>query len=61
MSQYSIAVVIGSLRRDSFNRRLATAIARLAPEEFSFNQLKIDDLPLYNQDDDDQPRSRCSD
>ena len=52
MSQYSIAVVVGSLRRDSFNRRLATALAKLAPPEFSFDQVEIGDLPLYNQDDD---------
>jgi len=58
MAQYSIAVVVGSLRRDSFNRKLATAIAKLAPADFSFNQLRIDDLPLYNQDDDaNQPAS----
>ena len=55
MSQYSIAVVIGSLRRDSFNRKLATAVARLAPSEFSFTQVNISDLPLYNQDDDAAP------
>jgi chromate reductase, NAD(P)H dehydrogenase (quinone) len=52
MSQYQIAVVVGSLRRDSFNRKLATALTRLAPSDFSFKQLQIDDLPLYNQDDD---------
>ena len=52
MSQYSIAVLVGSLRRDSFNRQLADAMAKLAPSEFSFKQLRIDDLPLYNQDDD---------
>ena len=52
MSQFQIAVIVGSLRRESFNRQLATAIARLAPSEFAFRQLRIDDLPLYNQDDD---------
>ncbi|AMP04232.1 NADPH-dependent FMN reductase [Collimonas pratensis] len=52
MSQYNIAVVVGSLRRDSFNHKLATAIARLAPADFTFEQLQIDDLPHYNQDDD---------
>ena len=52
MSQYQIAVVVGSLRRDSINRKLANALVKLAPAEFSFKQLKIDDLPLYNQDDD---------
>jgi len=52
MSQYQIAVVVGSLRKDSFNRALARALARLAPPEFTFKFLEIGDLPLYNQDDD---------
>lgn len=51
-SQYKIALIIGSLRRDSYNRKLANAIKKLAPPEFSFQELRIDDLPLYNQDDD---------
>jgi chromate reductase len=55
MSAFPIAVVVGSLRRDSFNRRLATAVVKLAPPDFSFRQVKIDDLPLYNQDDDANP------
>ena len=54
MSQYQIAVVVGSLRKDSFNRKLATGIVKLAPPEFSFKQVEIGDLPLYNQDDDAQ-------
>jgi len=52
MNHYQIAVVVGSLRKDSFNRKLANAIVKLAPAEFSFKQLEIGDLPLYNQDDD---------
>lgn len=52
MNQYRIAVLVGSLRKESFNRRLADAIVKLAPDGFSFQQLRIDDLPLYNQDDD---------
>ena len=52
MSHYQIAVVVGSLRKDSFNRKLANAIVKLAPPEFSFQQVRISDLPLYNQDDD---------
>lgn len=55
MSQYRIAVVVGSLRRDSYNRRLADALSRMGPPEFSFERPRIDDLPLYNQDDDDNP------
>lgn len=52
MDHYHIAVLVGSLRRDSFNRQLATALVKLAPLDFSFKQLEIADLPLYNQDDD---------
>ena len=52
MSKYNIAVIVGSLRQDSINRKLATAIAKLAPPEFSFTQVEIGDLPQYNQDDD---------
>jgi chromate reductase, NAD(P)H dehydrogenase (quinone) len=52
MTQYDIAVVVGSLRRDSFNRKLATGLARLAPADFRLKEVQIGDLPLYNQDDD---------
>ena len=52
MPQTNIAVLVGSLRKDSFNRQLATALARLAPRDFAFDQLEIGDLPPYNQDDD---------
>ncbi len=52
MKQYRIAVVVGSLRKDSFNRKMANAIVKLAPSDFSFKQVEIGDLPLYNQDDD---------
>jgi chromate reductase len=53
MSQYQIALIVGSLRKDSFNRKLASALEKLAPPEFSFKQVSIGDLPLYNQDDDE--------
>jgi chromate reductase len=53
VSRFRIAVIVGSLRKDSFNRRLADAVVKLAPEEFSFIQVSIGDLPLYNQDDDE--------
>jgi chromate reductase len=52
MSKYKIAVIVGSLRKDSFNLKLANAVEKLAPSEFTFQQVQIDDLPLYNQDDD---------
>jgi chromate reductase, NAD(P)H dehydrogenase (quinone) len=55
MAQTRIALVIGSLRSDSINRKLATALAALGPQDFSFEHIRIDDLPLYNQDHEKQP------
>lgn len=55
MAQYTIAVVVGSLRKDSINARLAGALEKLFPPDFSFTPVRIDDLPLYNQDDDGNP------
>jgi chromate reductase len=52
VSKYEIIVVVGSLRRESWNRKLANAIMKLAPPDFTFKLARIDDLPLYNQDDD---------
>ena len=60
MSHYRIAVIVGSIRKYSLNRRLADAIVRLAPPEFSFSQVQIGDLPLYCQDDDDRPAESVS-
>lgn len=52
----SIAVIVGSLRRESFNRRLATALTRLDEAKGqSFSFPTIGELPLYNQDDDADP------
>ena len=45
-----IAVIVGSLRRESINRKLAEALAKLAGPKAEFTFLKIDDLPLFNQD-----------
>lgn len=45
-----IAVVVGSLRKDSFNRQLARAVLSLAPDDFSFDFVEIGELPLYSQD-----------
>jgi chromate reductase len=55
MSHYKIGVVVGSLRKDSFNAKLATGLAKLAPADFAFNNIQIGDLPLYNQDHDGDP------
>lgn len=55
MTLRPIAVLVGSLRRDSLNQKLADAMMRVAPPDLSFRQVVISDLPLYNQDDDTAP------
>lgn len=55
MSDIRIAVLVGSLRNESFNGQLARALAKLAPAGLVLEQVRIDDLPLYNQDDDGKP------
>ncbi|MFJ1338551.1 NADPH-dependent FMN reductase [Pseudomonas caricapapayae] len=56
MSQeYSVAVVIGSLRKASFNRKVAHALAQLAPSNLKLNIVEIGDLALYNEDIDVDP------
>ena len=55
MNNIQIAVIVGSIRKDSFNRQLANAVVKLAPADFSFQEVQISDLPLYNQDDDSSP------
>lgn len=52
MSGYKVAVLVGSLRKGSFNRRLAHALEKLAGDKASFQYLEIGDIPLYNQDND---------
>lgn len=54
MTAYTIAIVVGSLRKELFNRKLANALIKLAPSGFSFKFIEIGELPLYNQDDDGQ-------
>jgi chromate reductase, NAD(P)H dehydrogenase (quinone) len=50
MAKFKVAVIVGSNRRESVNRRLAHALARLGADKFAFSFIQIDDLPLYNQD-----------
>ena len=45
-----IAAIVGSNRRDSLNRKLARALIGLGAGRFDAVFLRIDDLPLYNQD-----------
>src|SRR5688572_14031278 len=50
MDSYKVGFLIGSLARDSINRLLAAALARLAPPELVLNEIPIRDLPLYSYD-----------
>jgi chromate reductase len=45
-----IAIIVGSNRRDSINRKLARALAKLGADKFDASLVRIDDLPMFNQD-----------
>lgn len=45
-----IAVIVGSARRDSLNRKLATALTTLGSDRFDFQDVRIDDFPFFDQD-----------
>ena len=47
---YDVAVIVGSLRKDSVNRKVSRALAELAPAELKLSIVEIGQLPLYNQD-----------
>lgn len=53
--QKRIGVFVGSLRRESFNRKMAKALIKLAPYSLSCEIVEVGGLPLYNQDLDDNP------
>lgn len=59
MAVVKVAVLVGSLRKDSFNRRLARAVERLAPSELAFEPIDIGKLPFYDQDFDHDYPSAC--
>jgi chromate reductase len=52
---YKIAIIIGSLRKDSLNRKVARSICALRNENLDCSMIEIGDLPLYNQDLDSDP------
>ena len=54
MASKKIAVFVGSLRKESFNRKMAKALALLAPDSLKLEIIEIGGLPLYNQDYDDE-------
>jgi chromate reductase len=50
MAEINVAIIVGSNRRDSINRKLALALAKLAEGKLATSLVQIDDLPMYNQD-----------
>jgi len=53
--QRDVAVIVGSLRKGSFNRQIANALVALAPAELALGIVEIGHLPLYNADLDENP------
>ncbi|MGA9422641.1 MAG: NADPH-dependent FMN reductase [Rhodanobacteraceae bacterium] len=47
---YDVVVLVGSLRKASYNRMIARALIRLAPPSLGLEMVEIGRLPLYNQD-----------
>lgn len=45
-----VAVIVGSLRKESINRRLANALKQVSPASLEFYDISLDDLPMYNSD-----------
>ena len=60
MNKLKVAVLVGSLRKESFNRKLAKAVERLVPPELEFDMIRIGGLPLYNQDFDGDYPAPCA-
>lgn len=48
-----VGIVVGSIRENSFSGRVAKALVSLLPEDYEASYLQIDQLPLYNQDHDE--------
>ena len=55
-----VAVIVGSLRNGSLNRMIANALAELAPATLKLDIVEIGHLPLYNQDEDEDPPAAWS-
>lgn len=55
MDQKRIAVIVGSLRKESLNRKMAQNLIELAPQGLKLEILEIGQLPMYNQDLDADP------
>ncbi len=50
MTTYNVGYIVGSLAKNSINRKLAKALIKLAPEKLKFHEVSFADLPLYSYD-----------
>lgn len=55
MSSKKIAIIIGSLRKESFNRKMANTLIKISPTSLALEILEIGELSMYNQDLDETP------
>ena len=55
MPKPTVAVIVGSNRKESINRKYAQALVKLGADKFDAHFVRIDDLPLYNQDNEANP------
>lgn len=56
----TIGLLAGSLRKESFSKKIARALVGMAPAGFEFRIISLDDLPVYNQDFDDHQQVPAS-
>src|SRR5688500_6801165 len=50
MQRYTVGYFVGSLSKDSINRKLALALVELAPATLELREIAYGELPLYNRD-----------
>ena len=55
MKKYKIGVIVGSLRKESYNLKTAKALMEMAPESLSFEMIDIANLPMFNEDLEEAP------
>lgn len=53
MAEKTIGIIVGSLRKESYNKKVANFLIENSPDGYRFELIEIGDLPLYNQDYDD--------
>src|SRR5690242_17585341 len=53
--RWNVAVLVGSLRKESLNRKMANALIRMAPPSLDMQTVEIGNLPLFNQDEEANP------